>query len=212
MLLDLDRLRATPLCRDPFDFLVIEDFIRPEHVAGLVAGFPAISGHGSYPIEVLRPGPAFAGLAAELTDSPLRQAVAEKFGLDLEGRPTMITLRGYSDGKDGGIHTDSDTKIITLLLYMNPEWHDAAGRLRVLRRRDDLEDYVVEVPPLAGTMIAFRRSNASFHGHHAHIGKRCSIQLNWVTDAAVVRRELARHRWTARLKALNPFPRSTRAA
>jgi SM-20-related protein len=212
MLLDLDRLRATPLCRDPFDFIVVENFLRAERVAGLVADFPAIADHGSYPIEVLRPGPAFAGLAAELTDAPLRRAIEEKFDLDLSDRPTMITLRGYSDGKDGGIHTDSATKIITLLLYMNPEWHEVAGRLRLLRRRDDLEDYAVEVPPVAGTMIAFRRSDASFHGHRAHVGKRCSLQLNWVTEAAVVRRELARHRWSARLKALNPFARPERAA
>lgn len=212
MLLDLDRLRATPLCRDPFDYVVVDGFLRAEHVPALLADFPPISGHGSYPLEVLSQGPAFAALAAELTDAPLRRAIEEKFELDLADRPTMITLRGYSDGKDGGIHTDSATKIITLLLYMNPEWHDAAGRLRVLRRRDDLEDYVVEVPPLAGTMIAFRRSEASFHGHHAHVGKRCSVQLNWVADAAVLRREIARHRWSARLKSLNPFARSGAAA
>jgi len=54
-------------------------------------------------------------------------------------------------------------------------------------------------------MVAFRRSANSFHGHHAHIGERRSIQLNWVTDSGVVRRELARHRWSARLKSLNPF-------
>src|SRR5256885_10986191 len=54
--------------------------------------------------------------------------------------------------------------------------------------------------PVAGTMVAFRRSANSFHGHHAHIGERRSIQLNWVTNAGVVRRELARHRWSARLK------------
>lgn len=212
MLLDLDRLRATPLRRDPFDFVVVENFLRPEHIAGLLADFPAISGHGSYPVEMLSPGPAFAGLMAELTDAPLRRAIEEKFALDLSDRPTMITLRGYSDGKDGGIHTDSATKIITVLLYMNPEWHEAAGRLRVLRRRDSLDDYVVEVPPVAGAMIAFRRSAASFHGHRAHVGKRCSVQLNWVTEAAVVRRELARHRWSARLKALNPFARPVAAA
>ncbi len=80
-----------------------------------------------------------------------------------------------------------------------------AGRLRVLRGPNDLADYAAEVSPLAGTLIAFRRSDASFHGHEAHVGKRQSIQLNWVTDAGVVRRELGRHVWSARLKALNPF-------
>ena len=70
----------------------------------------------------------------------------------------MITVRGRSDGKDGRIHTDSATKIITLLLYLNPSW-EAAGRLRLLRGPDDLDDYAAEVPPLAGTMLAFRRSD-----------------------------------------------------
>jgi Rps23 Pro-64 3,4-dihydroxylase Tpa1-like proline 4-hydroxylase len=121
----------------------------------------------------------------------------------------MITLRGYSDGKDGSIHTDSVTKIITVLVYMNPNWNEAAGRLRLLRGPDDFADYAAEVAPLAGTMVAFRRSGRSFHGHHPHVGQRRSIQLNWVTDSRVMRREISRHRWSARLKALNPLRRSS---
>ena len=117
----------------------------------------------------------------------------------------MLTVRGRSDGKDGRIHTDSASKIITLLLYMNPVWDCPEGRLRLLRGPEDLEDHVAEVAPLAGTMLAFRCTKRSFHGHRAHIGERRSLQLNWVTDRAVVRRELTRHRWSARLKALNPF-------
>jgi hypothetical protein len=115
----------------------------------------------------------------------------------------MITLRGYSDGKDGAIHTDSATKLVTVLIYMNPTWQPEAGRLRLLRGPGDLADYVAEISPLAGTMVAFRRSANSYHGHHAHVGQRRSIQLNWVTDAGVLRREIGRHRWSARLKALS---------
>ena len=204
-LLDLERLRAAPLSRDPFDFVVVENFVRPQYLAAAIADFPPLGKHGSFPLNGQRYGAAFARLAAELEDDDLRRAIEDKFALDLSGRPTMITLRGYSDGKDGSIHTDSATKLVTLLLYMNPVWDEEAGRLRLLRRADDLEDFVAEIAPLAGTMVAFRRSANSFHGHHAHIGERRSIQLNWVTDAGVVRRELARHRWSARLKSLNPF-------
>ena len=203
--LDLDRLRAAPLQRDPFDFVVVENFVRPEYVAALAADFPPLGKHGSFPLNGQHCDPAFVRLATELEGDDLRRAIAEKFAINLEGRPTMITLRGYSDGKDGRIHTDSATKLITLLLYMNQGWEEEAGRLRLLRRADDLEDFAAEIPPLAGTMVAFRRSANSFHGHHAHVGPRRSIQLNWVTDAGVVRRELARHRWSARLKSLNPF-------
>jgi len=140
-----------------------------------------------------------------LTGPALRHVIEEKFEIDLGGRPTMLTVRGSSDGKDGRIHTDSNTKIITLLLYLNLTWDHPEGRLRLLYGSTDLENYAREVAPVAGTMLAFRRSERSFHGHRAHVGERRTLQLNWVTEPAVVRRELTRHRWSARLKALNPF-------
>ena len=203
--LDLDRLRAAPLVREPFEFVVVEEFLGRHVLAPLLADFPEIRGHGSYPVESLEYGPAFAHLVAALTGAELRCAIEEKFGIELGDRPTLLTLRGRSDGKDGRIHTDSASKIITLLLYMNPDWDHAEGRLRLLRGPDDLEDYAVEVAPLAGTMLAFLCSERSFHGLRAHVGERRSLQLNWVTDPSVVRRELGRHRWSARWKALGSF-------
>ena len=179
--------------------------MRAEHLAGIVADFPTLAGHGSYPFGGQRYGAAFTRLAEELEGEEMRRAIEDKFAIDLTGRPTMITLRGYSDGRDGRIHTDTATKLITVLLYMNPAWDDEAGRLRLLRGADDLDDFAAEIAPVAGTMVAFRRSANSFHGHLPHVGERRSIQLNWVTDSRVVRRELGRHRWSARLKALNPF-------
>jgi SM-20-related protein len=210
--LDLDRLRAAPLNRDPFDFIVVDEFLRADALSSVIADFPEIRRHGSFPVESLDYGPGFARLVEALTGSALRNAIEEKFGIDLSERPTLLTLRGQSDGKDGRIHTDSKTKIITLLLYMNPVWDRAGGRLRLLRGPADLADCATEVTPLAGTMVAFRRSERSFHGHHPHIGERRSLQLNWVLDKAVVRRELSRHRWSARLKALNPLGAGTRPA
>src|SRR5712692_4706425 len=157
MILDLDRLRASPLNRDPFDFVIVDNFLRPEHVPGLIADFPAVRGHGSFPLAALSCGDAFGRLAGELEGAGLRGAIEEKFAIDLSGRPTMITVRGRSDGKDGRIHTDSPTKLITLLLYMNPAWPEEGGRLRLLRSGGDLENCAAEIAPLAGTMVAFRR-------------------------------------------------------
>jgi SM-20-related protein len=205
MILDLDRLREAKLRRDPFEFVVVEDFVRPEHVPDLLADFPRVRRHGSFPLEAVAYGTEFAGFAAELEGEALRREIERKFAIDLSGRPTMITVRGRSDGKDGRIHTDSSTKLITLLLYLNPVWDEPGGRLRLLRRADDLDNCAAEVAPVAGTMVVFRRSDSSFHGHHPHRGERRVVQLNWVTEPAVVRREVARHRWSARLKALNPF-------
>lgn len=207
-MLDLDRLRAAPLSRDPFEFVVVEEFVRRDELAPIVADFPQVPGCGSYPVDALEYGPAFERLVAALTGPSLRHAVEEKFGIELGGCPTMVTVRGHSDGKDGRIHTDSESKIVTLLLYLNPDWEQAEGRLRLLRGPDDIDDYAREVAPLAGTMLAFRRSDRSFHGHRPHVGERRMLQLNWVTEAAVVRRELNRHRWSARLKALSRLVRS----
>ena len=208
--LDLDRLGATPLEQDPFDFVVVEGFVTAAALPPILADFPRVPGAGSFPVECLDYGPAFSALVAALTGPALATAVARKFAVDLDGRPTMLTVRGYGDGSDGRIHTDSATKIITLLLYMNPVWEPREGRLRLLRGAYDLEDCAREVAPLAGTMLAFRRSPRSFHGHRPFIGERRALQLNWVTDEGVVRRELARHRWSARLKRVNPFHREPR--
>jgi SM-20-related protein len=207
-LLDLARLEAAPLQRDPFDFVLVDSFLREAAVGELIEDFPPVGGAGSYPAGRLRCGPAFARLVAELEDAPLRCAIEDKFAIDLAGRPTMVTVRGFSDGKDGFIHTDSTTKLVTLLLYLNRAWDADGGRLRLLRQAENLADCAAEVPPLAGNMVAFRRSDSSFHGHYPHLGERRVIQLNWVTDAGVVRRELSRHAWSARLKALNPFMHS----
>src|SRR5581483_475258 len=139
-----------------------EAFLRPERVPGLVAGFPRVGGHGSFPLETVACEAEFAALAAELEGGALRREIERKFAIDLEGRPTMITVRGRSDGKDGRIHTDSATKLITLLLYLTPVWDEPGGRLRLLRRGDDVDDFAAEVAPVAGTMVAFRRSASSF--------------------------------------------------
>lgn len=211
-MLDLARLRAAPLSHEPFEFVVVDEFVRREALPPILADFPEIRGTGSFPIDAVDCGPAFAQLVAVLRAAPLRRTIEEKFEVDLRNRPTLLTVRGRSDGRDGHIHTDSASKIITLLLYMNPVWERREGRLRLLRSPVDLEDYAREVVPLAGTMLAFRRSERSFHGHHPHYGERRSLQLNWVTDASVVRRELGRHRWSARLKALNPFTARGRGA
>src|SRR5207302_5724927 len=124
----------------------------------------------------------------------------DKFGIDLSGRSTMITVRGRCGTRDGNIHTDSLSKIITVLIYLNPHWEQPGGRLRLLRSPQDIEDVILEVPPTEGTLVAFRRSDKSFHGHKLFIGPRRVIQFNWVTDQGFQRREILRHRVSAWLK------------
>jgi len=200
MMIDLDRFESTPLTREPFEFLVVPEFVTADARAAVNDDYPHIEKRGSFPLSELTYGPAFGQLMNELNGPEMRAAFERKFAIDLSGRPTMITVRGRATERDGNIHTDSETKIITVLIYMNPSWENAGGRLRLLRSGDNLDDMIVEVPPAEGTLLAFRRSDNSWHGHKPFIGERRVIQFNWVTSDDVVRREQSRHRFSATLK------------
>jgi hypothetical protein len=204
-MIDYQRFRTTPLVREPFDHLVVSGFLQASALEPVLSGFPAIEKGGSFPESELSFSPAFAGLLEELRGPELRAAVAEKFGIDLAGKPTMVTVRGQARAKDGRIHTDTDTKIVTVLLYLNPGWKDEGGRLRLLRSKASLDDYFAEIPPEAGTAVFFRCTDNAWHGHTPYLGERRAIQLNWVTDESVVRHEERRHRFSARLKKWLPI-------
>jgi Rps23 Pro-64 3,4-dihydroxylase Tpa1-like proline 4-hydroxylase len=149
---------------------------------------------------------AFAAMVKELTGDAFRQTIEKKFAIDLSKAAVMYTVRGFVAAHDGDIHTDSKTKIITVLLYLNDDsWAADGGRLRILRSGTDLEDYVAEVPPNGGTLLVFRRCDHSWHGHHRHAGPRRTLQLNWVTGEDVVAREQARHRLSTRFKKILTF-------
>ncbi len=192
---------------DPFPHLVIRHFVPPRRLAAVVADLPEIGGGGSYPPSALRLRGAAEALVRELEGPRLRDAVAQRFGLELAGSRTMLTLRGRTRPKDGKIHRDSATKLVTVLLYLNPataDWARQDGCLRLLRGPDDLEDYAVEVPPVDGTLLVFPNGPATYHGHKPFVGRRYAIQLNYMATGARARRELRRHRLSALLKRLFP--------
>ena len=180
--LRLEALRATPLVREPFEYLIVPGFIEAAAFAAINADYPKISARGSFPVDEVSYGPAFQTLLDELEGDAFRAVFEEKFGVDLAGRPTVTTVRGQCGPGDGQIHTDSKSKIITVLIYMNSAWEPAGGRLRLLRSGNDLNDVLVEVPPVAGTLLAFKRSNNSWHGHEPFVGERRVIQFNWLTS------------------------------
>jgi len=201
-MLDLERFQATPLTREPFDFLIVPEFVRPEARGAIDKDYPEVDRAGSFPLGEVSYGPAFANLVEQMRSEEFRKAFEEKFGVDLSNRPDMITVRGRCSERDGKIHTDSETKIITILIYMNAAWESLGGQLRLLRSGESLDDMILEVPPTEGTLLAFRRSSNSWHGHKPFSGPRRVIQFNWVTSDAVVRREQNRHRFSAWLKKL----------
>jgi SM-20-related protein len=204
-LLDLDALAATPLVTTPFPYLVVPGFLKAEARTEVTRDYPKIDKPGSFPTSEVTYGQRFRDLLAELEGPEMRAAFAAKFDIDLSNRPTMVTVRGQARAKDGRIHTDSKSKIITVLLYMNGGWEAEGGRLRLLNSPDSLDDVITEVPPDEGTLLAFLVTPNSWHGHASFSGTRRVIQLNWVTDDSVVQHEQQRHRLSARMKKLFSF-------
>lgn len=200
--IDFAAFAAAPLQRAPFDFLVVPGFLPPEAAAKAAADFPGPDLPGVLPAPATPGNDSFGRLLTALRSPRTTHAFAEKFGLTLDPNALMVTLRARTRLTDGRIHTDSTTKLVTALIYLNGDWDAPGGRLRLLRGPDDIDDMIAEVPPLAGTLLAFRRTGNSWHGHKPFEGTRRSVMLNWMVDAATARRELRRHAMSAGLKRL----------
>jgi hypothetical protein len=200
--LNLDLLKRAKVETDPYMFTIVPGFLSAESVRRINATYPKIDKGGSYPVESLEAGMAIKEVIDELDGPAFEQVIAEKFSVDLGGRPKMYSLRGYTRAKDGQIHTDSKDKIITVLLYLNENWTQPGGRLRLLRNGRDVDDFVTEVPPDNGTLLVFKRADNSWHGHHPFEGPRRSLQMNWMTSEGSKGFHAIRHKLSAAVKKL----------
>lgn len=201
-MLNIEALNKAEVTREPYPFLIVPGFVADDALAQIEKDFPQIEKPGSFPLETLRYGSKFNEFMDALRGKEFRNAVERKLGINLDHRPTMITVRGQARSRDGQIHTDSKTKLVTVLVYLNGKWEAPGGRLRMLRGPDNLNDYIAEVPPVQGTLLAFLNTPNAWHGHEPFEGQRRSIQLNWVTDNGVVIREKLRHSISAFFKRL----------
>src|SRR5439155_23736584 len=118
-MLDLERFRTTPLTREPFEFLIVPEFVKAEARAAIDKDYPEVARAGSFPLREVTYGPALAKLIAATRSEEFRTAFEAKFDVDLTNRPDMITACGRCSEKDGKIHTDSDTRFSTILFNMN---------------------------------------------------------------------------------------------
>jgi SM-20-related protein len=200
--LQLDKLRAAKLETSPYNYTIVPGFLSAASVAKINATYPDIAKGGSYPIESLDAGMAIKEVIDELDSPEFEQLIQEKFDCELAGRPKMYSLRAYTRAKDGQIHTDSKDKIITVLLYLNENWQQPGGRLRVLNDGKNVDNFAAEVPPDNGTLLVFKRSDTSWHGHHPFDGPRRSLQMNWMTSEGSKGFHAIRHKISAAVKKL----------
>lgn len=182
-LINLNALRDAQLHSDPFDFMVVPGFLSSEVLARVNADYPAIDTAANHALENLQYGPAFGELMDEMRDTPFATILGERFDMELASLPSTVTVRKFCERTDGNIHTDHKSKVITVLVYFNECWEHPEGQLRMLRSKSDIEDYVAQVPPLGGTLLAFRRTDHSWHGHTQFVGERRMVQLNYLDQS-----------------------------
>ena len=186
-LLDPRRLdRADTLVRDqPFPFLIARGQLPAAAAAELARDFPRYPNAGFFPHEARDCGPSVNRLVDDLTAPAFANAIGARLGIpDLGDKPHLVTICRSLNKRHGTIHTDSRSKVVTALVYLNESWPDISeGCFRFLNRIDDIDDLVVpEVRPLYGHLVAFRRADNSFHGHLPHEGERRVIQVAWLTS------------------------------
>jgi len=199
--INIDSVRAARTEREPYNYLVASNVILPGAVDSLRSDFPDIRESGYHPEEDLDRHGAFAKLLEEMKGREMAEIVSEKLDIDLVDKPKMITIRKISAAKDGRIHTDSESKIATLLVYLNDAWQDApAGRLRVLYNGTDFENMKEEISPVTGSLFAFRRADNSWHGHTSFVGERRVVQMTWLRSQADVERKKSRGSFTHLVK------------
>lgn len=200
--LRLDALAAAPVRVTPFPYFTVEHAIGKQVVLTVIRDFPKIADGGSFNLTDVKIGPHFDRLLKALDTPEFRRILCDKFSVDIMHLPMLMTLRGYSRQKDGRIHTDSKTKVLTVLIYMNESWEHKTGCLRILRNSHDINDYVEEVSAGPGQLIAFKVTDNGWHGYVPYEGPRQSIQINFLVSENANNKHKIFHGLSAKFKAI----------
>ena len=201
-ILKLDALIAANVSTSPYPYFVVENALESTEVQSVIQDFPKLEQGGSYNIEDVAIKPNFDRFLKSLDCKEFRQILTDKFDVDVMEHPMMITLRGYSRQKDGRIHSDSKTKLLTILIYLNESWDAPTGRLRILNDEKNIDNYAEEVNAGPGTLVAFKVVDHGWHGYVPYEGQRQSIQINFLTSDKANAKHRFVHGLSAKLKKL----------
>ena len=202
-MLNFELIKKAEINSEFYPFFTVQDvFINKQDHKKIAADFPVLNKGGSFPSSSVSYGESIQSLLDCLEGDQMRNILENKFGIDLKDKPVVSTFRGYSRIKDGKIHSDSKTKIITVLLYLNEKWDESNGLLRMLKENNNIDNYITEIPASMGSMVAFKVTNDCWHGFIPYEGKRCSIQLNYLYKEALSQHKI-RHKLSSFFKKLS---------
>tara|TARA_B100001173_G_scaffold79030_1_gene67463 strand:+ start:1278 stop:1904 length:627 start_codon:yes stop_codon:yes gene_type:complete len=200
-LLDKNQLNLAKVDNNFFPYFHVENALSNFlNSSDLVKDFPDIDSGGSFPSDNLKEGD-IKKLVEELEGDEFKAILENKLGVNLKDAEVITTLRGFSRFKDGKIHTDSQSKIVTVLLYLNKDWDNEIGNLRLLKKNNDLDNYIQEISSEYGNLVAFKVTGNCWHGFMPFEGKRLSIQLNYIYPKSLNMHKI-RHKLSASFKKL----------
>ena len=200
-LLDKNQLNLAKVDNNFFPYFHVKNALSNFlNSSDLVKDFPDIDSGGSFPSDNLKEGD-LKKLVEELEGDEFKDILENKLGVNLKNAEVITTLRGFSRFKDGKIHTDSQSKIVTVLLYLNKNWDNEIGNLRLLKKNNDLDNYIQEISSEYGNLIAFKVTDNCWHGFMPFEGKRLSIQLNYIYPKSLNMHKI-RHKLSASFKKL----------
>ena len=199
-LIDLNSIKSAPVDDTFFPFFSVPNCIA-DHGKSIAKEFPDLEKGGSYPSNLPGLSDKIKQHISEIESDSMKEVLSEKFQVDLSNTEVITTLRGYSRMKDGKIHTDSKSKVLTFLLYLNEEWNNEKGLLRMLKNDFDLEDFIREIPASFGSLVVFKVTENCWHGFHPVEGKRLSMQMNYVKKESAASHKI-RHGFSSVLKKL----------
>ena len=200
-LLDKNQLNLAKVDNNFFPYFHVENALSNFlNSSDLVKDFPDIDSGGSFPSDNLKEGD-IKKLVEELEGDEFKAILENKLGVNLKDAEVITTLRGFSRFKDGKSHTDSQSKIVTVLLYLNKNWDNEIGNLRLLKKNNDLDNYIQEISSEYGNLVAFKVTDNCWHGFMPFEGKRLSIQLNYIYPKSLNMHKI-RHKLSASFKKL----------
>ena len=199
-ILKLDALKNAEVASTPYRYFVVENALADSEVQAVIQDFPKIEQGGSFNIEDVEIKPNFDRFLKSLDTPEFRQILTDKFDVNVMEHPMMITLRGYSRQKDGRIHSDSKSKLLTVLIYLNESWDAPNGRLRILNDDKDINNYVTEINAGPGSLVAFKVTDNGWHGYIPYEGQRQSIQINFLTSEKANAKHKFFHGLSAKVK------------
>ena len=113
-ILDFDLILNAKINVEYFPFFTVNDAFSGDNLhKEIVSDLPEVNQGGSFPLESLTFGKNAKNLINELQSKKMRNILEQKFEVNLTNKSMITTFRGYSRLRDGKIHSDSKTKVVT---------------------------------------------------------------------------------------------------